>query len=368
MGGGERHLVELSDALAMRGHEVYLGLRRSSLIRDRLESIPSNRVYSLDLRNSLDIKSAFQISALIRKHSIQIVHAHLARDYPMAAMAARRNKGASVVLTRHVLFPLSRIHSFTLSRVSRVIAVSEAVAKALKSQSIFPAERIKVVHNGLDFSRLDNISLPIDRRRILEGLNLPVERRLVATVGDLNPLKGHEELLRAAARLVQRFDDVDFVIVGADQTRKREYRAYLASIARELELGKRIHFVDWVDDLAVFMRSIEVFVSSSRSESFGLAILESMACGTPVVATRTGGAQELIGDQKAGLLVNIGDSSALANAIASLLENPVLANEIAAAASVRARENFGLEQMVKGTEGVYIEAEEQRLGEQMLDV
>jgi L-malate glycosyltransferase len=363
MGGGERHLVELSDALAMRGHEVYLGLRRGSPITERLERIASDRIFPLDLRNSLDIKSAFQISALIRKHSIEIVHAHLARDYPVAAMAARRSKSAPVVLTRHVLFPLSRIHSFTLSRVSRVIAVSEAVAKALKSQAIFPAERIKVVHNGLDFSRLDNMTLPFDRTSILESLNLPVGRRLVATVGDLNPLKGHEELLRAAARVVQRFGDVDFVIVGADQTRKREYRTHLESIVNELDLGKRVHFVAWVDDLAGFLKAIEVFVSASRSESFGLAILESMACGTPVVATRTGGALELIGDEKAGLLVNIGDSSALDNAISSLLENRVLAAEVAAGASVRARKNFGLEQMVKGTEEVYSEA-----AEQMLDV
>jgi glycosyltransferase involved in cell wall biosynthesis len=361
MGGGERHLVELSDALALRGHEVYLGLRIGSPIPERLESIASDRIFPLELRNSLDIKSAFQISALIRKHSIEIIHAHLARDYPVAAMAARRSKSAAFVLTRHVLFPLSRIHSFTLSRVSRVIAVSEAVAKALKTQSIFPAERIKVVHNGLDFSRLDRVSLPFDRRLMLENLNLPFGKRLVATVGDLNPLKGHEELLRAAARLVQRFDDVDFVIVGSDQTRKRKYRAHLESIVKELEFGNRIHFVDWVDDLAGFLKSIEVFVSASRSESFGLAILESMACGTPVVATRTGGAQELIGDEKAGLLVNIGDSAALANAISRLLEDPVLATEIAAEALVRARTNFGLDQMVTGTEEVYAEAIKQML-------
>jgi glycosyltransferase involved in cell wall biosynthesis len=196
---------------------------------------------------------------------------------------------------------------------------------------------------------------------MLERLKLPAGRRLVATVGDLNPLKGHEELLRAAARVVQRFDDVDFVIVGSDQTRKRKYRAHLESIVKELEFGNRIHFVDWVDDLAGFLRSIEVFVSASRSESFGLAILESMACGTPVVATRTEGAQELIGDEKAGLLVNIGDSAALANAIARLLEDPVLATEIAAEASMRARTNFGLDQMVTGTEEVYAEAIKQML-------
>jgi glycosyltransferase involved in cell wall biosynthesis len=194
----------------------------------------------------------------------------------------------------------------------------------------------------------------------LESLNLPIGKRLVATVGDLNPLKGHEELLRAAARVVQRFNDVDFVIVGADQTRKQEYRARLASVVKELNLDKRIHFVDWVDDLAGFLKSIEAFVSASRTESFGLAILESMACGTPVVATRTGGAQELIGDEEAGLLVNIGDPTALANAIVRLLENRNLAIQIAEGASLRARKNFGLEQMVKGTEEVYREAAEQR--------
>ena len=115
MGGGERHLADLANGLAGRGHEVYLALRPNSPMVAELKNVGKESVTTLPLRNSLDAKSARELSKLVRKNQIQIVHAHMARDYPLAAYAVRQNKEARLIVTRHVLFPLSRLHRITLS-------------------------------------------------------------------------------------------------------------------------------------------------------------------------------------------------------------------------------------------------------------
>jgi glycosyltransferase involved in cell wall biosynthesis len=178
----------------------------------------------------------------------------------------------------------------------------------------------------------------------------------VASVGELNPLKGHEEFIRAAAKVAGEFSDVDFVIVGAERSEKSQYKLKLQELARELGLQERLHFRSWISNLSGFLGALDLFVSASHTESFGLAILEAMICGTAVVATRTEGASEIIADKETGLLVDIGDAQALAGAQIKLLRNEDERKRLAAAGRESARERFSTEKMVTETEQVYREA------------
>ena len=155
IGGGERHLIDLAIGMAERGHEVYVALRQGSPLKAQLKSLKPRRLFELSLRNSLDFGSALKLSRIIRDNQIEIVHAHLARDYPIAAMAMRHNRDVRLVLTRHVLFTLSKIHILTFSRVSKIIAVSHAVERALSKQRRFPKDKIVVVQEQEDRHRSD---------------------------------------------------------------------------------------------------------------------------------------------------------------------------------------------------------------------
>ena len=137
IGGGERYLADLVNTLRRREHEVFAALRPRSPVLAELSSLPPENVIELPMRNALSVTSALRLSRFVRDHGIEIIHAHLARDYPIAALAAGRSS-ARLVLTRHVLFPLSRVHRLALRRTARVIAVSEAVAGGLRAQNIFP--------------------------------------------------------------------------------------------------------------------------------------------------------------------------------------------------------------------------------------
>ncbi len=355
LGGGERHVAELANALTGRGHEVYVALAPRSPLAEKLTDVSERNIVSLRMRNALDVLSALKLARFVREQKIEIVHAHLARDYPLASLAVRRY--AQLVITRHVLFPLSRFHSLTLRRVARVIAVSEAVARTLRSQRIFDERKIRVIHNGINLKRFEHARAETAQREaVRERLRASHGRMLVGTVGSLLPLKGHEEFVRAAALIAARRDDVDFVIIGDDEARNREHRAQLERLIAELNLAPRVRLMHWPDDLAPFYAALDLYVSPSRTEAFGLSIAEAMACGRAVVATATEGAQEIIEDGANGLIVPLGDVEKIAAAISALLENEAGRNRLGTRAREHVYENFSLERMIEATEQVYLEA------------
>jgi glycosyltransferase involved in cell wall biosynthesis len=355
MGGGERHLADLANALVGRGHEVYAALPALSPLREELGVLPAQNIFTLRLRNSLDLASALELSRLVREHRIEIVHAHMARDYPLAALATRRNRLAKLIITRHVLFPLNKLHALMLSHVARVICVSQAVKDSLSAQKIFPANKINVIPNGIDFQRLDASLKFFDREDFRRRMKVPPRSLLVGTIGELKKQKGHEDFLRAAAIIARERTDAHFVIVGADSTRTGEYQTSLEHLIAELQLTTRLHLAGWRDDIAPLLAALDVYVSASHTESFGLTIVEAMALGLPVVATATEGAQEIINPDDAGVLVPVGDVEALGSAVLRLLEDKYERTRIGTLSRATARTRFSLERMVEETERVYFE-------------
>jgi glycosyltransferase involved in cell wall biosynthesis len=356
LGGGERHLSDLVRELSARGHDVHVALSPRSPLVEELRAIPKQNIVTLPLRNALDAASALELARLISKRKIEVVHAHMARDYPLAAYAARRNRSSRLIITRHVLFPLSRLHGVTLSNVSRVIAVSAAVARRLGEQQIFPDDKIVTVLNGIDVDRFAQVTLALSKDACRRKLELPPDGLLVGTVGEINPLKGHGDFVRAAAIVADRFPGLHFIIAGEDTSATREHLSALQQLIGELGLEKRVHHFGRLDDIADVYCALDLFVSASHSESFGLAIAEAMACGVPVVATATEGASEIINDGVTGLLVPVGNAGSLAEAMIQLLEKADKRAGLAQAAKVAVRERFSLERMVRETEQVYSDA------------
>lgn len=355
LGGGERHLADLLSTLALRGHEVYAAVPANSPLREELSALPSKNIFTLRLRNALDVGSALRLARLIREHEIEILHAHVARDYLLAALALRNNRRTKLIVTRHVLFPLGRIHKLTLMRVSRLIAVSAAVARSVQSQGIFPANKIVTIPNGIDLSRFDVSERKLVRESFRLKLGINPMRRLVGTVSEIRPLKGLEDFLRSSALVAQEMEDVDFVIAGRDASRTGEHRARLEYLIKELDLSKRVHFTGWLTDVAPLLHELDVFVSPSHSEAFGLSIVEAMACALGIVATRTEGACEIVEDGADGLLVPVGDVEQLASATLALLRDEARRKELGARAQEKARSRFSHERMVSAVEQVYRE-------------
>jgi len=355
-GGGERHFADLSNALAERGHDVYAALSPASPLREKLARLPDARIITPPLRNALDLASATRLARFIREQKIEIVHAHLARDYPLAAYAARRAGGVPFILTRHVPFAMSGLHKFTLAKVARVIAVSEGIARGLREQRIFPDDKIRVIPNGISISQLDDALKDFDRaafRRTL-ATSAPL---LVGTVGELSSVKGQEEFVRAAALIIKRenFAGAQFLIVGDDRSPGAKTRTLLENLIVELGLQEHVLLLSHVSELTPLLASLDLYVSASRAEAFGLAMLEALMCGVATVATATDGARELIDDGVTGKLVPLGLVDTLAHTILHLLQNEDERARFGERARKESRARFSLERMIEATEKVHLE-------------
>jgi glycosyltransferase involved in cell wall biosynthesis len=350
-GGGERYVVDLTKTLIARGHDVYLVVRPQSPLPRHLQ-LPPEKILTLPLRNALDVQSARELDRYVRRRGIEVVHAHMARDYSLAAYATRRNRETKFVATRHVLFQLNRLHRHTLARATSVIAVSAAVARELRAQRILSDKQIVVIPNGVDVDRFNRAFAAFDRFQVLRSLGLPPDCLLVGSIGELRTLKRHDDFIRAAALVLDTFPEAHFVLAGVDPTPSGEVRKQLEALVVELGLKDRFHFLGWLDDAEKLLCALDVFVSTSGTESFGLVLAEAMAAGTVVVATATEGAKEVIEDQQTGILVSIGDVPRIAAAITTVLGD-YNRREMGARAREAAITRFSLDRMVTEIEKIY---------------
>jgi glycosyltransferase involved in cell wall biosynthesis len=358
-GGGERHLADLSRSLAERGHEVYAAIEPDSPLREPLlAALPPKNVFELSLRRLHDAHGALKLARFARANRIDLIHAHVARDYVPTAWASagrRARRGPRYVITRHVLFPMSRYNRFMLSGVSRVIAVSEAVARSLRAQEIFDPEKIRVVVNGVALRRFAAARAAFEREETERGTTRT--RLRVGIVGELSEVKNQEEFVRAAALVHEEFAGrVEFLIVGDEPARSGIYGARLEKLITELRLTECVRLVRRCEDVAPLIASLDVLVSASRTEAFGMVLVEAAACGVPSVATATQGAREIVAEGSNGSIVPIGDMRALASSVASLLRDEALRLKLGSNAREAARTRFSLERMVDETERVYAEA------------
>ena len=347
--GTERHVVDLCRNLVARGHEVFVALRPTSDWRHRLSFVPEENVLQVSIRNSFGILSAMKIAEFAREKHIDIIHAHVARDYVPASIACLAASRASFVLTRHMLSPLKPFNKLALKNLAKAIGVSEFVGGELRA--VFPSSKVVVIPNGLDLENLRDRAELRDQFRRDHAIDPDVP--VVGILGELREAKGQRDFVLAAGEVIKSIPNCRFIITGLDHRLDKSFRRELRRLAKVLGVEDRIIWLDWLDDTAPFYAAIDVFVSASHSESFGLTILEAMIRGTPIVATATEGARELLGEDR-DVLVPTQSPVMLAEAICRMLDDDARSTR-GESLRGRAAEKFSLEKMLVETERVYAE-------------
>lgn len=348
-GGGERHVIDLARALTERGHEIYVALRPTNEWQSRFDFLPPERFLHVSIRNSFGMFSAKRIARFVEREQIDILHAHVARDYVAASVAARAAKRTQFVLTRHVMFPMKSYHRFALNNVAAAIAVSPPVATQL--ERVFPTKKIRVIPNGIHIADKKRDASAASEFR--EFHNIAPDASLIVTLGELKLLKGQRDFVLAANEIVKTHSGAHFIIAGRDNTLDKKFRRELKRLVGVFGLDEKFTWLDWLDDIEPLLAATDIFVSPSHSESFGLAILDAMAAGVPVVATATDGAKALIDDAEA--LVPVKDPLALAATIQNYLDDAEKRKEAGENLRATAREKFSLTCMIDATEALYRE-------------
>jgi glycosyltransferase involved in cell wall biosynthesis len=260
----------------------------------------------------------------------------------LAVMAMRRRP--KVILTVHsFVFDkrakkwkrklVSRIERRLLRYTDRIVAVSQALRDELVSEMGLRQDKIQVIYNGVEFK------------------NLPKPPHVgiqVGTVARLAPQKGVDDFLRAAALVKRRCPQAEFVVIGDGPN-----DFWLETIAKQLGITDCVQFLGFRKDALRIVAGWDVFVLASTRETFGIALVEAMSQGVPVVGSNVGGIPEIIDGETTGLLAEVGNAEDFAGKICRLLEDRELARRMARAGNEFVRASFTSERMVAEVQNLY---------------
>jgi glycosyltransferase involved in cell wall biosynthesis len=318
-GGTERLVIEICQRLQSRFQLAVCALDEAGTWAPELE-LRGIEVVALGRRPGFRPDLARRIAKVASESGAGILHCHHYSPMVYGSIAAWTHSGLKTVYTEHGRLsadPPSLKRRMASKLVGRLPDEMYAVSHALRRSMIdegCPASRLQVIHNGIDL----NLPVPpMSRREARAALGLPETAVVLGSVARLDPVKDLETAIGAFARARASFPALALVIVG-DGTE----RAHLESVASRLNVSEAVTFAGQRDDARRLLAGVDIYVNSSISEGISLTILEAMAAGLPVVATRVGGTPEVVSDSLTGLLVPARQSQAMADALLSLAAQP----------------------------------------------
>ena len=354
LGGAQRHLASLVSGLDPKRFRaaVYCLLEGGELADElRARGIP---VTVLGLRRIYGLRALrgfLRLVGKLRAEKTSILHTYLASANIFGAAAAAAARVPCLLTTRRDLgFSDGRLigaaQRLTNLRARRVIVVSEEVARRVRTREALQAPVLMVIGNGVD---LDRFSPRNRRAQVRATLGLSDGARLVVALGHFTHIKGFDLLARAAVSIRSAVPEAVFFSAGTGD------RDSFARHVRELDLSDCFLLSPPLSDVPPILEAADLFVLPSRSEGVPNAVLEAMAMGLPIVASRVGGVPEILRDGEEGLLVEPGEHAPLASACIDLLRSPMLARRLGQAARARAEAEFGLETIIHRYEQLYEE-------------
>jgi glycosyltransferase involved in cell wall biosynthesis len=358
-GGTENQFMTLGRLLDRSRFDVaFACLRRWGPFVDELGQlgIPLREYQVATFRSVHSLAQQARLARQISHGRVDIVHAYNFYGNVFAIPPARLVAPVVIASIRDrspYLTPMQkRVQRYACQFADRVLVNADAVRDWLVREEGYNPSNIVVIRNGVDMTRFDGAPAG---DRIRRELGLPPDSRLVVVVSRLTRLKGIEHFLEAAAVLKRRYPDVRFLIVGETSPPDPSYLAELQRLATTVGVIDRVTFTGRRSDIPEVLAAAAVSVMPSLNEALSNVLLESMAAGAPVVATRVGGTPEALDDGEAGLLVQPGDPAAITAAVSRLLDDRELSCRLGRRARSVIAERFSVDRMVRSTEDLYSE-------------
>ena len=359
VGGTEGQVLEIAARLDRRRFEVSVcALKGADVLAHELRA-RGVRVITLDGKGAWDARVLYRLARVIRAERPDVIHAFLFWANCLSRVLGRLLRVPVRISSYRDILLWARWGYRVCDRVTAgwaqaATCCSEAVRRLALAEVGGDARTYVTIHNGVDVARFGS-SRTVTRADVGLRDGVPV----IGTVGRLiEPEKGIAVLLQGVARLAGPPAPLacQLLIVGDGPA-----RGQLQELVERLGISSRVVFAGMRRDIADVLPLVDVFVMPSLSEGFGIAIVEAMAAGLPVVASDVGGIPEIVQHGETGLLVPPGDPAALAAALHELVTRPDRARALGACGRQRARERFSIESAVKRHEDLYAELMAQRL-------
>ena len=373
MGGSAQNTLLSCLELSKKSHDVVLahGLALESRMTDlekdsvekQIERAKGNGLRVITIPSLVrridpvrDVKALWSLWRLMIREKPTIVHTHTSKAGILGRLAARLTGVPFIVHTTHghVFYghfnpAVSRLFllmvTFFASFTAKMIALTEGERNDFINYAVCKPDKLATIHSGVEIDRFLNARVNRNQKKITLGLN--PNRRVVGTVGWLLPIKGPGYLLKAMDHVWRRCNAVELVFVGKGQLEQD-----LKNEALRMGISEKVKFLGWRDDIHEIIPIFDVFVLPSLNEGMGRVLVEAMASGRPVVASRTGGIPDLVIHDQTGLLVSPADELGLADAIYNILKDPEKAKVMGQKGKARSK-RFSVESMVAKLETLY---------------
>lgn len=346
LAGAPRHLLTLLENFDLEKFSLFVICPPGPLAGE-IRTLKKNiDLEIVPMHSKFDLGAIREIRTNIKQIKPDLIHVHGMRAGSLGRLAAIGIR-IPLIYTEHLWTKNYRLTSRIANGIQLSalwfldmftdlnIAVSQAVKDFMVESQISRPEKITVVYNA--------VLPPKKKANIFSG-----DEIVIGTVGTLTYQKGVQYLISAMPKILKEFPKVKLVVIGEGAQKDR-----LKQLNKKLKLQKSITFMGFVKDIEDEMAKFDLYVQASLSESFGLAIVQAMGLGIPVVATNTGGIPEVVTTGKSGILVEAGNPRALAEAIIELLRDESKAKEMGKLAAEEAKIKFNLKDMVQETENIY---------------
>jgi len=352
IGGITSYLLTLATGMKKRGHNVYIASSGGELLSRFIEQgiifIP------IPIRTKKEISpkillSSLRLSKLIKNNSIDIVHSNSRTTQVLGCLLEKRTKAIHIFTC----------HGFFKNRLSRrlfpcwgkaVIAISEEVKEHLVKDLNAEEQNISVIYNGIDIEKFKSTAYGVRRTEKMKfGLG---EGPVIGIIARLSDVKGHIYLIKAMKNVLESIPAAQLLVFGEGKMKEE-----LDKAVKILAIERCVFFIDKVNDTREALSAMDLFVMPSLKEGLGLALMEAMAFGLPVIGSNIGGIRSLIIDGFNGLLVEPADVLQLSQAILDLLHNPDKAKSLGEKAQIFINQNFSQEKMLLKTEELYLKCQ-----------
>jgi N-acetyl-alpha-D-glucosaminyl L-malate synthase BshA len=370
---------ELASTLVKLGHQVYSVIPLPSFdhrgemdsvhlefyeTRDRVSYGRADNEYIKTPKVAVALslgRAMIKLYQVVREHDIDVIHAHWAVPMGFVSSLVKLMTDKPLVITTHgrdvyvdpeagaivpELWYVRPFLRFALRQADRVISVSQDCRRHTVAAGASP-DRTSVIYNGVDAKRFSPIE---SNEHIRQILGVSDAARLVLFVGSLRSYKGVDVLIRAMPLVLESEPLAVVVIIGSGPQKKD-----LIALRDRLGLQKAVIFAGSIpnSEIVSYENECDVFVLSSRRESFGIAAVEAMACAKPVIGTKVGGLKEVIDDGQTGILVEPNNSEQLAKAILQVLEDKSYAQRLGENARRKVEAKFDWVKIARRTINLY---------------
>ncbi len=349
-GGMEEWIGLIADGLVSRGHNVTVAGREGSEFLRRIVKF-NGKIKCLPMEISGDFNpvTVAELKNRISKNNIDLVIVNFNKDVRLGGIAAKLDRKTKVIWSVGLdITKDSFVHRhLTPKLIEGVIVPSVALAKQIAGSGYIDRKIIEVIPIGIAEKEIQT-DKEAAQREVRKRYNIPTDRKIAITVGRFVNQKGHKFLIEAAAKIVQKYKNITFLLIGDGPLRND-----IVNAITKYNLEEHFFLTGMMDWFDLELLGSDLMIHPSIEEPFGIAVLEGMRASLPIVASNVGGIPEVVEENITAILVPSSDSGALANTVLDLLNKPDKMSEMGKAGYRRWQNEFRLENMVDRVEAYF---------------